>query len=241
MKVGKSGRLFVGTSGFAYKEWKGVFYPEGTSEKKMLSYYSQVLGSVEINYTFRRFPTESSISGWKEQAQDGFRFTLKASQRITHFKRLVDVSQDVQDFVARAKGLGDKLGTVLFQLPPNLQFEQDKLSAFLSGLPEGIRYAMEYRHASWDSDLVRSMLTDRGVAYVGADTDEAGLGQVPVTADHVYLRLRKLEYLDDELVLWAGKISEQVSAGKDVYCYFKHEGGGIGPAYASRVKEIVDG
>lgn len=237
--MAKRGTLYVGTSGFAYKEWKGVFYPEKTPDKKMLEHYSTILGSVEINYTFRRFPSEASIEGWKSQAHDGFRFTLKASQRITHFKRLVDVAQDVEDFVNRAKGLGDKLGTVLFQLPPNFAYDPDKLKGFVEVLPRDVRFAMEFRHASWSDDEVRKTLEAAGVAYVGAETEEAALGDVPVTAPHVYLRLRKEDYADGELEAWAKRIDATLDRGHDVYCYFKHEGGGVGPAYALKVKEIV--
>ena len=237
--MAKRGTLYIGTSGFAYKEWKGVFYPEKTPDKKMLEHYSTILGSVEINYTFRRFPSEASIEGWKSQASDGFRFTLKASQRITHFKRLVDVAQDVQDFVARANGLGDRLGTVLFQLPPNLAYDPEKLNGFLAVLPSGVRYAVEFRHQSFKDDQVREALKAAGVAYVGAETEEEKLEAVPITAPHVYLRLRKEDYPDAELAAWAERIDETLMTGCDVYCYFKHEGGGVGPAYALKVKELV--
>ena len=118
-----SGNFYLGTSGFAYDEWKhGVFYPEGLKNREMLSYYSSQLSSVEINYTFRRFPTEKSLTAWRELAQPGFVFTLKANQRITHFKRLEDTDDDVRTFLEIGKALGDRLGCVLFQCPPSLQY-----------------------------------------------------------------------------------------------------------------------
>ncbi|MGI8425699.1 MAG: DUF72 domain-containing protein [Actinomycetota bacterium] len=236
----KKGSLFAGTSGFAFKEWKGNFYPEGVTDKKMLSYYSTVLGSVEINYTFRRMPSESTIEGWKTQASDGFRFTLKAPQRITHWSRLKEVTEDVNEFVCRAKLLGDRLGTILFQLPPNLKYERELLEPFLKDLPPDVRYAMEFRHDSWNDDEVRALLTDSDVAYCGADTDDKALAEVPQTAGHVYLRLRKEEYGDDELAGWGAKVKQVLKSGSDVYCYLKHEGGGVGPQYALKVKQAAE-
>lgn len=229
--------LYVGTSGFAFKEWKGPFYPEGTSDKKMLAYYSSRLGSVEINYTFRRMPAETTLESWAQQASEDFRFTLKAPQRITHFKRLVDAQEDVAEFVRRARLLGTRLGTILFQLPPSLKYEKDRLEAFAAGLPPVARYALEFRHDSWNNDEVRELLGAHGVAWCGADTDDVALGEIPVTAPHVYLRLRKQEYGDQELAAWGERVSQVLEQGRDVYCYFKHEGGGVGPAYALALEE----
>jgi len=126
-----TGSLYLGTSGFSFDGWKhGVFYPEGLKNREMLSYYSSQLSSVEINYTFRRFPTEKSLTAWREEAQPGFVFTLKANQRITHFKRLKDADEDVRDFLERAKTLGDRLGCVLFQCPPSLKYDQALIESF---------------------------------------------------------------------------------------------------------------
>lgn len=233
------GTLYAGTSGFAFKEWKGVFYPEGVSDKKMLSYYSQVLGSVEINYTFRRMPAETTLENWKQQAGPGFRFTLKAPQRITHFKRLKDAQPDVDEFVRRARLLGDRLGTILFQLPPNLKYDRSVLEDFLSGLPPVARYAFEFRNDSFRVDEVKQQLSEHSVAWVAAETDEADLDAVEVTAPHVYLRLRKQEYTDRELHVWGDRVRDLLGAGSDVYCYFKHEGGGVGPRYALAVVEVA--
>ncbi|HEU4866806.1 MAG TPA: DUF72 domain-containing protein [Actinomycetota bacterium] len=233
------GKLFVGTSGFAFKEWKGPFYPEGTTDKKMLAYYSSKLGSVEINYSFRRLPSESTLQAWKEQSSDGFQFTLKASQRITHWKRLVDCEEDVAEFVRRARILNGRLGTILFQLPPNFKYEREKLESFAAVLPPVARYAMEFRHESWRADEPKEILAANSIAYCGADTDDLALTEVPITAPHVYLRLRKEEYGEEELESWASKVSTVLDAGHDVYCYFKHEGGGVGPAYALAVEKAA--
>lgn len=233
------GKLFVGTSGFAFKEWKGVFYPEGTSDKRMLSYYSTVLPSVEINYTFRRMPSESTIEGWRSQAVEGFQLSLKAPQRITHIKRLKDVQDDVDEFMKRVKGLGDRLGAVLFQCPPSLRYERDRLEAFLAALAPVAKFAMEFRHESWNDPEVSRLLSEANIALCGADTDSKSLDSVPATAKHVYMRLRKEEYALSDIAAWAEKIRSVLDEAKDVYCYFKHEGGGIGPQYAATLKEAV--
>ena len=233
------GRLFVGTSGFAYKEWKGEFYPEKTPDREMLAYYCTQLPSVEINYTFRRLPAESTLEGWKAQAPEGFRMTLKASQRITHMKRLVDVGGEVDEFVRRSRILGEKLGVILFQLPPTLKYEKERLQKFLSGLPPVCSYAMEFRHESWQEPEVLELLQSNNVATCAAETEEKAIASIPLTAGHAYLRLRRELYSDEELVLWAKRLDEIRNAGADVYCYFKHEGGGVGPRYALKVKETV--
>ena len=226
--------LYVGTSGFAFKEWKGSFYPEGVSDKKMLEHYASLLRSVEINYTFRRMPSESTLKGWVEQTPANFRFTLKAPQRITHFKKLRGVEDDVAEFVTRSRILGERLGTILFQLPPTFTFHRRTLEDFLSCLPPKIRFSMEFRHSSWQDEEALSLLAAREVAVCGADTDKEPLRSIPVTAPHIYLRLRKEEYAEGDLDEWADRIRKVEG---DVYCYFKHEGGGVGPRYALRVLE----
>lgn len=234
-----AGDLYIGTSGFAFKEWKGNFYPEGTTDKQMLSYYSKVLGSVEINYTFRRMPSESTLENWKAQGSEGFLFTLKAPQRITHSRRLKDAKEDVDEFVRRAKKLEDRLGTILFQLPPTMKYERERLEGFLDDLPPDVRYAMEFRHESWDAEEVKDLLKGRSVAFCGADTEAKPLKAVPDPDGHVYMRLRKEEYTDGELVEWGHRIRKTLDSGSDVFCYLKHEGGGVGPQYALKIKEAA--
>ena len=233
------GTLYAGTSGFAYQEWKGPFYPADLPAKKMLSHYASVLPSVEINYTFRRLPSDAVLEGWRTQTPEGFRLTLKASQRITHIRRLVDAAGDVDDFVRRALSLGDRLGVVLFQLPPTLVYRRELLEGFLSGLPPVVRAAMEFRHESWAAPEVAELLEEHGVAVCAADTEAKPLASVQVTAPHVYLRLRKEDYAVDEIAAWGALVRTLLDEGRDVYCYFKHEGGGIGPAYAKALLEGV--
>jgi uncharacterized protein YecE (DUF72 family) len=236
-----TGSFYLGTSGFSYDEWKhGVFYPEGLKNREMLSYYSSQLSSVEVNYTFRRFPTEKSLTTWREEAQDGFVFTLKANQRITHFKRLADTDDDVRDFLKAANVLGDKLGCVLFQCPPSLQYDRTLIEAFVGYLPPGPpRFAMEFRHPSWSE--ARDLLLSQGIAWCVAETDEKDPGPDDLSWEPAgYLRLRKTEYTDDELKAWAEKIRPALDAGSDVFCYFKHEDQGASPKMAKRLLKALE-
>jgi uncharacterized protein YecE (DUF72 family) len=238
-----AGSFYLGTSGYSYDEWKhGVFYPEGLKNREMLSYYSSQLSSVEINYTFRRFPTEKSLQTWREEAQPGFVFTLKANQRITHFKRLRDADDDVRDFLERAKTLGDRLGCVLFQCPPSLKYDRGLIESFVGYLPPSPpRFAMEFRHPSWTE--ARELLLSQGVAWCVAETDEKDPGPDDLSWEPAgYLRLRKTEYTDEELKAWAERIGPAIGAGSDVFCYFKHEGEGASPQMAKRLlKELSEG
>jgi uncharacterized protein YecE (DUF72 family) len=233
------GKVFVGTSGFAFKEWKGNFYPEGVTDKKMLSYYSSVLPSVEINYTFRRVPTESTIENWKSQAAEGFKLSLKAPQRITHIKRLNDVQDDVDEFVRRVRALEDRLGAILFQLPPSFRYDRERIEKFLVGLPPVCAFAMEFRHDSWADPEVKELLAKSNVALCGADTDEKAMDEVPATAGHAYLRLRKEEYSAEDIVMWGKRVGDFLDRGSDVYCYFKHDEGTVGPEYAAALVRAV--
>ncbi|MDJ0789879.1 MAG: DUF72 domain-containing protein, partial [Myxococcota bacterium] len=139
----------VGTSGFAYDAWKGVFYPEGLAAKKRLGYYASQLGAVEINNTFYRMPKQSVVEGWAEQVPEDFRFAIKASRRITHFKRLKEADEETGYLLGVTSALGPRLGALLFQLPPNLRHDADRLAAFLDLLPPETPAAFEFRHPSW--------------------------------------------------------------------------------------------
>jgi uncharacterized protein YecE (DUF72 family) len=234
-----AGELYLGTSGFSYDAWKhGVFYPEGLKNREMLSYYASRFPSVEINYTFRRFPTEKSLATWRDETPESFRFTLKANQRITHWKRLDDVDEDVRDFLDRSRVLGERLGTVLYQCPPTLQYDRELIERFVGYLPPRPRAAMEFRHPSWVQ--ARELLLDQGVAWCVAETDEKDPGADDLSWEPFgFLRLRKTEYSDEELGSWADRIRPALAAGNDVYCYFKHEDDGASTRMAERLRATL--
>ena len=233
-----TGSLYLGTSGFAYPEWKGVFYPEETTDAGMLPFYASRFRSVEINYTFRRVPEEKTLRAWAERTPPAFRFTLKAHQRITHTLRLRDGPQGASAFVERARILGDRLGTILFQCPPTLPYDRSLLESFVGSLPGGTRYAMEFRHPSWED--AKPILEERGVAWCVAETDEAPVRPPAFTRRPFgYLRLRKETYDEPELAAWALAIRDALDEGTDVYCYLKHEEKGSGARYAERLGELL--
>jgi uncharacterized protein YecE (DUF72 family) len=242
-----TGRLFVGTSGFAYKEWIGPFYPPGTKSAGMLGYYAGQFGSVEVNYTFRRSPTASMMEGWSAATPDGFVFALKANQGITHFARLVEADVRVKHFLEAVAPLGDRLGPVLFQCPPNLRYDPAVLDAFLARLPvtgatgRAHRYAMEFRHPSFDSDNVRAKLAECGVAWCVADTEETPARFVHTAPDFAYLRLRRNGYSQEEISGWAGPISQALAEGVDVYAYLKHEDSAAVPRDAAALRALLEG
>ena len=222
--------LFVGTSGYSFDAWKGPFYPEDLKAAKMLPYYASKLHSVELNYTFRHQPSSENIAKWAAAVPENFRFSVKAHQRITHTKRLKELEPAVS-FVERAMELGPRLGPVLFQCPPNMKLERERLEAFLEGLPKGPRYAFEFRHASWLE--ARDLVLKSGASFCVSDTDEEPLDDTPLdTGRFVYLRLRKTSYSEPELDDWARRVSDTLHAGTEVFCYFKHEDEGLGPKLA---------
>lgn len=231
-------RLWTGTSGFSYKEWKGSFYPERLPATKMLAYYSRQLPSVEINNTFYRLPRAELLDKWAAQVPDDFSFVLKASRRITHMKRLKDADETLEYLVTTARGaLGPRLGPLLFQLPPYLRADAGRLCDFLALIPDDVRAAFEFRHASWFSDEVYKALADHGAALVTADTGE---GDAPVveTAPFGYARLRRPGYADGELAEWAEVLRRP--AWSDVFVFFKHEDAGAGPRMAAAFREVWD-
>lgn len=230
-------RLSVGTSGFSYKEWKGSFYPEDLPAKEMLGFYSGQLPAVEINNTFYRMPRASVLESWVEQVADPFRFVLKASRRITHFKRLKDVAEETDYLFSIAAALGDHLGAILFQLPPNLKKDLSLLSRFLPQVPKGFRAAMEFRHDSWFDEEVLTALGEHDVALCAADTDEKEAPDTLSTASWGYVRLRRSEYGEGELDSWAGRIAMQDWG--EAFVFFKHEDAGAGPALARRFLELM--
>ena len=224
--------LFVGTSGYSYKEWKGNFYPEDLPAKEMLSYYSRRLPAVEINNTFYRQPQPSMIENWKEQVPETFRFSIKATQRITHIKRLNNVAEETKYLIETASLLNERLGVVLFQLPPNMKKDGERLKNFLEQLPAQTRTAFEFRHESWFDEEILGLLRAKNCALVVSDTDEKPLSSITSAADWGYLRLRRTSYSDDDLREWMNRVQNQ--KWKDAFVFFKHEDEGVGPKLAAQ-------
>ncbi len=222
--------LWVGTSGYNYPEWKGSFYPADLAAKKMLPYYAARFPTVEINYTFYRMPTEKLLAGWAEQTPSPYKFTLKAPRRITHDSKLKDFDA-VAHFCEVAASLGDKLGTLLFQLPPFLRKDLAVLDAFLAQLPSGVRAAFEFRHVSWLDEEIFGRLADRNLAVCIADSEKLST-PVRICADYAYFRLRDEGYQPDDIRRWADTIVRSTTSCRDVFVYFKHEDSGKGPEFA---------
>ena len=231
-------RLLAGTSGFSYKEWKGRFYPEDLPAKKMLGYYAERLPTVEINNTFYRMPKTSVVESWAAQVPETFRFSVKASRRITHFKRLKGVEEETATLLRCLAPLGDRLGALLFQLPPQLKCDLERLDAFLELLPEGTPAAFEFRNETWFDDAVAERLAGAGAALAVSETDDGEDGEPRVTAPFGYLRLRRSAYTREQLEAWAARL-----AGLEwdhAFVFFKHEDAGAGPRMAARFLELAD-
>ncbi len=224
-------RLFVGTSGFSYPEWRGGFYPADLGEDKMLRYYAERLPSVELNNTFYRMPRAELIERWRAEVPEDFCFAVKAPRRITHIARLKNTGEEVA-YLDRVIGtLGARLGPILFQLPPFLKKDAPLLEAFLAELPKSMKPAFEFRHVSWFDDETYAILRAAGAALVGGDVDEGPSPPLVATADFGYLRLRAASYDAEGLAEWSRRIAEQ--PWQAAYVYLKHEY--LGPSYAKRL------
>ena len=228
--------LYVGTSGYSYKEWKGSFYPEKIPAKEMLRYYSERLSTVEINATFYRMPQSSMLENWKEQVPPHFRFSLKASQRITHFKRLKETEEETKYFLETAAVLGEQMGVVLFQLPPNMKKDLARLETFLGNLPLEVPAAFEFRHPTWFEDDVLELLRSQNRPLVVSDTDDLPTTHIDKTADWGYLRLRRVNYSEENLREWVTRIRDQ--NWKQTFLFFKHEDAGTGPKLAAQFLKL---
>ncbi len=231
-------RVYVGTSGYSYKEWRGPFYPEDLKPPQMLEYYAGRLKSVEINNTFYRMPRRQVLEGWAAQVPEDFRFVLKVTRRITHFKRLKpEAAEELTYVVETSAVLGDRRGPMLFQLPPYLKKNADRLRNFLGLLPEDLNAAFEFRDPSWFDDEIFAALEEHGVALVIADTGADKDPPLTATAPFGYLRLRREDYSDADLEEWARRIGKQ--EWTDVFVFFKHEDEGAGPRMAKKFESLL--
>lgn len=231
--------LYVGTSGYSYKEWKGNFYPEKLPARDMLAHYATKLPAVEINNTFYRLPQTSVLENWKEQVPTGFKFSVKASQRITHFKRLKETEAETRYLLDTAATLADRLGPVLFQLPPNMKKDLARLESFLAYLPGEPKATFEFRHPTWFDDDVLELLARKNHALCISDTDDLPVSHIDKTADWGYLRLRRVNYSEENLAEWFKRVANQ--NWTDAFVFFKHEDEGTGPRLAGQFLKLAGG
>lgn len=224
--------MLVGTSGYSYKEWKGRFYPDDLKVAEMLRFYGTRFPTVEINNTFYRMPSKSLLAHWSEEVPGSFRFVLKGSRRISHEKRLRNAGEEVDYLFQTASALGDKLGPILFQLPPFQKKDAERLRGFLAGLPRRHKTAFEFRHESWFDEEIYEALRAHGAALCIADTGEPRDPPLVATAGWGYLRLRRADYDEDAIAAWVDRVGAQ--PWDEAYVFFKHEDEGRGPELAAR-------
>ena len=231
--------IYVGASGYGYKEWKGVFYPERISPKEMLRFYAERLGAVEINNTFYRMPTERVLASWAEQVPDAFVFAFKAPQVITHFKRLRNVESETEYLLRTLAVLAGRLGPLLFQFPKTFQADPLALRAFLALIPAGsMSFAFEFRSETWLDEGILTLLREKGCSLCIEDSDEVPANEIISTATWGYLRLRRSDYTDAELSTWMERILSQ--KWEKAFVFFKHEGEAKGPEMAIRFRGLID-
>ena len=220
--------IFVGTSGFSYDHWRYRFYTQGLARGKWLQFYAIHFNTVELNNTFYRLPSGDNFAAWYESSPANFTFAVKASRFITHVRRLKNSQEAVKLFLGRARLLGEKLGPVLYQLPPNMYRDDERLASFLSILPAGVRHVFEFRHSSWIEEAVLQILRDHNIGFCVFDMPEITCPLV-ATADFAYIRfhgstgLYSSCYHDEELAGWAEKLAKLADGLKAVYIYFNND------------------
>lgn len=228
-------RLWIGTSGYSYAEWKGSFYPSDLAATKMLSYYAERFPTVEINATFYRMPTDKLLAGWMKQAPEHFRFTLKAPRYISYSKRVEESADAIKFFLGRGEKLGKNRAALLFQLPPLVKKDVGLLKDFLVHLPRDARVTFELREPSWHSDDVYTALADAGAALCISDSEKLTM-PIVATTTWGYFRLRDQGYERADLEKWHAQITSQ--KWEEAYVYFKHEDAGKGAQFGGWLQEI---
>ena len=235
-------KAYIGTSGWSYATWRPKFYPEKMKPKEFLSFYATKLKTIEINYTFNHLPTEKNVAEWSAATGDDFLFGLKASQQITHRAQLRDPAETLPIFLDRARLLGARLGPILFQTPPWVRRDDDRLANFLAALPRDLRCALEVRDPSWYTDEVYELLRTANVALVHAEGEKAPspVETLDQTADFAYVRLRAREgYPEPSVDAWAARLRSVRGAGKDVYAYLRHDDDGSNGLSAIRLRDAL--
>ncbi len=220
--------LLIGTSGWSYKNWSG-FYPEDVSPKDYLGYYTGQFNSVEVNATYYNLPSENTVNKWRETAADDFRFSVKGHRRITHYNKMKDVNEPLNQFLSRMRLLGDTLKTVFWQFPPNFKKNTERLESFLEKLPDDQQFAFEFRHTSWLNKEVYDLLSDTNAAIVWQSSGEFPDDCTPTT-DFIYIRFHGLtgyrySYKKSDLESWAEIVQKQLDKGRDAQIYFNNPGG----------------
>lgn len=236
--------IFIGTSGWHYQHWKGPFYPEGMQPRDFLSFYAEHFRTVEINNSFYKLPSLETMEAWRDTVPEDFVFAVKANRFITHMKKLRDPEQPLRNLYDRIKGLGEKRGPILFQLPPRWHFNPERLAHFLSCLAPDYRYAFEFRDPSWYDPRALELLERHGAAFCIYDL--AGHeSPIQVTAPFVYLRLHgpgeayQGLYTEEALQKWAHSIRGWTEQGLDVYCYFDNDQAGYAALNAGQFQAMV--
>jgi uncharacterized protein YecE (DUF72 family) len=236
--------IHIGTSGWHYGHWRGPFYPDELGAEGFLAYYAERFHTVEINNSFYQLPSESTLGKWRDAVPQGFLFAVKGSRFITHMKKLKDPARSLAPFLERVAVLGEKLGPILFQLPPRWRFNAARLAGFLSALPGAYRYTLELRDQSWINDDALDLLARHGAAFCIYEL--AGyLSPLEVTADFVYIRLHgpggpyQGQYDDATLAAWAGAISAWSREGREVFCYFDNDEAGYAAQDALRLQDML--
>ncbi len=236
----------VGTSGWHYDHWQGPFFPKDLPNSEWLAYYAERLATVEINNSFYQLPEAKTLRNWRATTPEGFRFAVKASRYITHMKKLTDPDEPVANFLGRIDELGDKLGPILFQLPPNWNVNVKRLRAFLETLPKGYRFTLEFRDPSWFDERVYDLLKAHDMAFCIYDLS-ARLSPREVTTDWVYVRLHgpdgayQGKYDMQTLAGWMGAFSSWMRQGKEVFCYFDNDEAGYAVQNALELQAMADG
>jgi uncharacterized protein YecE (DUF72 family) len=223
----QGGEIYIGTSGWEYKEWANDFYA-GVKAKERFAFYTGQFPTVEINATFYRLPSLSAVHGWRDRAPAGFVFAVKGSRFITHIKRLKNLQNSVNKYFRRIRPLKERIGPVLWQLPPNFKKDISRLKDLFRRLPDGYSHALEFRHPSWFDAETTALLRDHNAALVSVSSMKMP-GDFFVTADFVYIRFHGLsggprhDYSDAELLPWAKQMREQADKGRRVFAYFNND------------------
>ena len=231
-------KLWIGTSGYSYKEWCGSFYPEGLAATAMLEHYAKQLQSVELNHTFYRMPKREAVLRWRQEVPADFRFVIKASRRLTHLSRLRERGETLQFFTNSVAALEDQYGAVLLQLPPNMKQDTSRLQQFLAAWPRELPAAFEFRHPSWQNSETLAVLQDHGCGLVLSDDSGRDWQSLPGTTPFGYLRLRQPHYQDQELLEILAFIRSQ--SWPQAFVFFKHEDDGASPQMAKTLLRLAE-